>query len=135
HVEDKAEEKTHVFFAREVKFDYKSLEALCDFFESLRDFSHHLSENHYYSENINKNLVKMNLDMHALGLEIRELEATGAEFYSSVHCCFLAAEKPVVDKKRFSEFSGQVGAAWSKAHGISAGLKALVEGIKTEYGK
>ncbi len=135
HVEDKAEEKTHIFFARELRFDYKLLEALCDYFESLREFSHHLSENHYYSENINKSLVKINLDMHALGLEIRELEATGAKFYSSVHRCFLVGEKPVIDKSTFAQFSSRVEAAWGKAEQLSSGLKTLVESIKTEYGK
>lgn len=135
HVEDKAEEKTNVFFAKECDFSFKSLEALTNFFDSLRDFSHHLSENHYYSENLNKKVMTANLELHSLSLELREIDVTAEEFFSNVNKAVLAGKTPAVDKKDFAEFKKRLETARSRVFGISSTLKQLVADMKREYGE
>lgn len=135
HVEDKAEEKTYVFFAKECDFSFKSLEGLTNFFESLRDFSHHLSENHYYSENMNKKVMAANLELHSLSLELHEIDITAEELFSNVHKAVLAGKVPEVNKKSIDEFKKRLETARLRVFNVSATLKQLVSDIKREYGE
>ena len=133
--EDKADEKTYVLFAKECDFSFKSLEGLTTFFESLRDFSHHLSENHYYSDNINKKVMGANLELHSLALELHQLDAEANPFFATANKAILAAKTPEVDKKKFADFKQRLETAATKVYGLNASLRQLVEEIKREYGE
>lgn len=135
HVEEKAEEKTYAFFASECDFSFKYLEGLTNFFESLRDFSHHLSENHYYSEAMNKKVMTANLELHSLALELHELDITADEFFSTVHKAILANKKPAIDQKAFSVFKQRLEATRKRVFDVNTALKQLVNDIKREYGE
>src|SRR3989338_8516627 len=103
-VEEKAEEKTRAFFAREFDFTFATIEDLLHFFESLRDLTHHLTESHYYSENVNKKVMVNTFDLHACGLELKQLETEGNEFFNEGQKAFLAGKAPQVDAKAFKAF-------------------------------
>ena len=135
HVEDKADEKTQVFFAKELDFSFERLDGLTSFFESLREFSHHLSENHYYSESINKRVMSATLELHSISLELHEIGATVNQFYSTVHKAILAETKPIVNQKQFGELKQRFAAAEQRVFDLSASLKKLVDEIKREYGE
>ncbi len=132
---DKFEEKTLVFFAKEFNFSFEYLKSLAEFLESLRDFSHHLSENHYYSENINRKVMSLNLESHLIALELKNLEAQASKFYAEVHKQFLAGKKPSIDKKSFSTFANQVDSCNGKVYSLCVGLQELVMQIKKEQGE
>ena len=134
NVSEKKQEETAAFFAKEFNFSFDSLHQLVDFFDDLREFSHHLSENHYYSEAINKKVIAINLDIHLLSLELPCLELIGCKFYNEAHKAILAEKKPEIDKSSFEAFYKQLNATEKKALETNQSLQKLVNEIKIEYG-
>ncbi len=133
HVEDKADEKTRVFFAKEFDFTFATLEDLLQFFDSLRELTHHLTESHYYSENVNKKVMVITFDLHACGLELKQLELEGNEFFNEGQKAFLAAKPPQIDVKAFKAFVQKCQTAKKTVLELNDSLKNLVKEIKKEY--
>lgn len=133
HVEDKAQEKANVFFAKEFDFTFATLEDLLQFFDSLRDLTHHLTESHYYSESVNKKVMLITFDLHACGLELKQLEAEGNEFFNDAQKAFLASKTPQIDAKAFKLFVQKCTAAKKTVFGLNTSLQNLVKEIKKEY--
>ena len=131
--EDKAEEKTHAFFAREFDYNFATLEDLLGFFDSLRELTHHLTESHYYSENVNKKVMAITFDLHACGLELKQLEAEGNEFFNDGQTAFLASKQPQIDAKAFKAFVQRSQTCRKTVFDLNTALQNLVKEIKREY--
>ncbi len=133
HVEDKAEEKTRAFFAREFDFTFATLDDLIQFFDSLRELTHHLTESHYYSENVNKKVMVITFDLHACGLELKQLELEGNEFFNEGQKAFFAGKEPQIDRKVFGAFVQKCQTSKKAVLELNDSLKNLVKEIKKEY--
>ena len=131
--EEKIEEQVAAYFAKELSFTFSEVKNVLEFFESMREFSHHLSENHYYSEGINKRVMGINLDIHSLSLELPQLQLEGYGYYDVVEVALLSAKTPQLDKGKFEDFRKHLATAKKKAVDLNTVLQKLVGEIRLEY--
>lgn len=131
---EKIEEQVAEYFAKEHAFSFHALDNLLDLFDSLRDFSHHLSENHYYSEVINKKVMAINLDLHLLSLQLPLLETEGKTLNTEVTVAILAGKKPSLNKAIFEAFKKKFSENKTRVIELNESLQVLVKEIKVEYG-
>ena len=130
---EKIEEQVAEYFAKEHSFSFRALDNLLDLFDSLRDFSHHLSENHYYSEAINKKVMAINLDIHLLSLQLPILETEGKTLNNEATIAILAGEKPTLNKAIFETYKKKISNNKVRVVELNESLQVLVKEIKFEY--
>ncbi len=130
---EKIEEQVAEFFAKEFSFTFNSVEGLHDLFNSLREFSHHLSENHYYSEAINKKVMSINLDLHSLSLELPRIAEQANSFDDEATIALLAGKKPSISKSDFESFKKKLADSRKRVVELNESLQILVKEIKAEY--
>ncbi len=130
---EKFDEEVAVFFAKEFAFSFGSVKGLLDFFDELREFSHHLSENHYYSENINKRIMALNLEVHSLALELAKIDAEASKFHASAEAGLMAGKSPVINKLEFEALRANLENNYKKVIELNDSLQKLVRDVKQEY--
>lgn len=134
HTEEKGpDEKVAAYFAKEFDFSFDEVHALLDFFEAMRDFSHHLTENHYYSETLNSKVVNCTLELHALALELKAVELQAGDFSTKASKAILSDRAPAIVKNAFTDFQKRFAETRKRCLAVHASLLSLVEEIKKEY--
>ena len=134
HSEEKGpDEKVAVYFAREFGFSFDQLHSLMEFFDAMREFSHHLTENHYYSETLNSKVVNCTLELHSLALELKAVELQAGELGAEACTAILTGKEPNIDKTLFAAFQNRFAEARKRSLAVHASLLQLVDEIKREY--
>ncbi|MFH0713026.1 MAG: hypothetical protein V1722_00905 [Candidatus Micrarchaeota archaeon] len=131
-MDEKIEEKTNTFFAKEFSFSFKALDNTLELFDSVREFCHHISEAHYYSETINKKIFAMTLDVHLLSLQLPLLQKQARELYSEAEIAIDAGKTPTIQKKSIDELKIQLQTVDKKINELNTSLQKLVSDIKIE---
>ncbi len=133
HGEKSEDEQASAYFAKEFNFSFEQLDCLIDFFDSLRDFAHHLTENHYYSESLNKSVADCTLELHSISLELNAVELEGREISVEATKAIAAAKSPNIDKSTFANFKKKFDNVRKKSLALHDSLFKLVDEIKREY--
>lgn len=131
--EEGPDEKVAAYFAKEFDFSFDQLHSLLEFFEAMREFSHHLTENHYYSESLNSKVVNCTLELHALALELNSVELQAGELGAEAGKAIITGQEPSIDKGSFAAFQKKFTETRQRSLAVHASLLQLVEEIKREY--
>ena len=117
------------------KYDFVPgrLKDVGEFLKTMQDFAHYLSTSQYFSENLNKKVAMLTLDIDSLALRVEVLRLMEDMLYAAAEKSALRKEVIKLDKAKVEKLKSEVEEVEKALMDTSGSALALTKEIRGEF--